>query len=189
MPDPWSHSPTLEAGRCFSQTQQSSPTYWPARSQERHSAVHTPRSFSISGQEKEWLGQPVVADINPVFNFEYLPFIFNHYTEDGSAYSWLLRFKDQEAEDRFQEGPMQEAPGHNGDAPFFEKPNQRNALLLPPPSAPLLPKPSKIPRPSLLPPRSPLESSCRAAWDTTWSPPICPPAIFNTQLCESNALE
>jgi tRNA (guanine9-N1)-methyltransferase len=63
--------------------------------------------LQISGQEKEWLGQAVVADINPVFNFEYLSFIFNHYGEDGSAYSWLLRFKDQAAEERFQEGLMQ----------------------------------------------------------------------------------
>ncbi|KAE8308778.1 VID27-domain-containing protein [Aspergillus transmontanensis] len=63
--------------------------------------------LQISGNEKEWLGQAVVADINPVFNFEYLSFIFNHYTEDGSAYSWLLRFKDQETEERFQEGLMQ----------------------------------------------------------------------------------
>ena len=61
----------------------------------------------ITGSEKEWLGQAVVADINPVFNFEYLSFIFNHYTDDGSAYSWLLRFKDQETEERFQEGLMQ----------------------------------------------------------------------------------
>ncbi|KAJ9293110.1 hypothetical protein DTO271G3_8054 [Paecilomyces variotii] len=63
--------------------------------------------LQISGKDKEWLGQPVVADINPVFNFEYLSFIFNHYTEDGSAYSWLLRFKDQPTEERFQEGLMQ----------------------------------------------------------------------------------
>lgn len=63
--------------------------------------------LQISGDDREWLGQPVIADINPVFNFEYLSFIFNHYTEDGSAYSWLLRFKDQEAEERFQEGLMQ----------------------------------------------------------------------------------
>ena len=63
--------------------------------------------LQISGTEKEWLGQPVVADLNPVFNFEYLSFIFNHYTEDGEAYSWLLRFKDQETEERFQEGLMQ----------------------------------------------------------------------------------
>ncbi|KAL9602929.1 MAG: hypothetical protein Q9219_001454 [cf. Caloplaca sp. 3 TL-2023] len=63
--------------------------------------------LQIAGDDREWLGQPVVADINPVFNFEYLSFIFNHYTEDGSAYSWLLRFRDQETEERFQEGLMQ----------------------------------------------------------------------------------
>lgn len=63
--------------------------------------------LQITGKDREWLGQPVVAEINPVFNFEYLSFIFNHYTEDGSAYSWLLRFKDQATEERFQEGLMQ----------------------------------------------------------------------------------
>lgn len=63
--------------------------------------------LQITGNEKEWLGQAVVGDINPVFNFEYLSFIFNHYSEDGSAYSWLLRFKDQPSEERFQEGLMQ----------------------------------------------------------------------------------
>lgn len=62
--------------------------------------------LQITGSEREWLGQAVVADLNPVFNFEYLSFIFNHYTPDGSAYSWLLRFKDQETEERFQEGLM-----------------------------------------------------------------------------------
>ena len=34
--------------------------------------------LQITGNEKEWLGQAVVGDINPVFNFEYLSFIFNH---------------------------------------------------------------------------------------------------------------
>ena len=62
--------------------------------------------LQITGAEKEWLGQRVIADLNPVFNFEYLSFIFNHYTEDGSAYSWLLRFRDQETEERFQDGLM-----------------------------------------------------------------------------------
>ena len=62
--------------------------------------------LQITGAKKEWLGQRVVADLNPVFNFEYLSFIFNHYSEDGSAYSWLLRFKDQETEERFQDGLM-----------------------------------------------------------------------------------
>ena len=60
---------------------------------------------SSSGEDR--LGQEVYADINPVFNFEYLSFIFNHYTDDGSAYSWLLRFKDRETIEDFQEGLMQ----------------------------------------------------------------------------------
>lgn len=63
--------------------------------------------LQISGENKDWLGQAVVADINPVFNFEYLSFIFNHYDETGSAYSWLLRFTDQETEERFQQGLLQ----------------------------------------------------------------------------------
>ncbi|KAL9023765.1 MAG: hypothetical protein Q9196_006988 [Gyalolechia fulgens] len=62
--------------------------------------------LQVSGSDKEWLGQPIISDINPVFNFEYLSFIFNHYTADGSAYSWLLRFQDQGTEERFQEGLM-----------------------------------------------------------------------------------
>ncbi|KAL7268199.1 Vacuolar import and degradation protein 27 [Rhizina undulata] len=62
--------------------------------------------MQIDGNDKAWLGQPVIADINPVFNFEYLSFIFNHYSPDGGAYSWLLRFKDIETEERFQEGLM-----------------------------------------------------------------------------------
>ena len=60
---------------------------------------------SASGQPH--LGQEVTADISPVFNFEYLSFIWNHYTEDGAAYSWLLRFKDREVLEDFQEGLMQ----------------------------------------------------------------------------------
>ena len=63
--------------------------------------------LQITSSEKDWLGQPVVEDINPVFNFEFLSFIFCHYTDDGSAYSWLLRFKNQETEERFQNGLMQ----------------------------------------------------------------------------------
>ncbi|KAJ5668132.1 uncharacterized protein N7477_006702 [Penicillium maclennaniae] len=63
--------------------------------------------LQISGNDKEWMGQAVVADINPVFNFEYLSFIFNQFAEDGSVYSWLLRFKDQASLERFQQGIMQ----------------------------------------------------------------------------------
>ena len=63
--------------------------------------------LQVRGQERNWLGQEIIADINPVFNYEYLSFIFNHYGLDGAAYSWLLRFKDQEQLERFQEGLMQ----------------------------------------------------------------------------------
>lgn len=62
--------------------------------------------LQVASKDQEWLGIPVIADINPVFNFEFLSFIFNQFTEDGSAYSWLLRFKDQQTLERFQEGLM-----------------------------------------------------------------------------------
>lgn len=61
----------------------------------------------IVGEDREWLGQPVVEDINPVFNYEYKSFIFNHYLEDGSAYSWLLRFTEQDELENIQNGVMQ----------------------------------------------------------------------------------
>ncbi|KAI2634656.1 VID27-domain-containing protein [Xylaria nigripes] len=61
----------------------------------------------IASKDRDWLGLSVVADMNPVFNFEFLSFIFNQFTDDGSAYSWLLRFRDQNTLARFQEGLMQ----------------------------------------------------------------------------------
>lgn len=63
--------------------------------------------LQVKSANRDWLGIPVVADINPVFNFEFLSFIFNQFAEDGSAYSWLLRFKDQPTLERFQEGLLQ----------------------------------------------------------------------------------
>ncbi|KAK3904476.1 VID27 cytoplasmic protein-domain-containing protein [Staphylotrichum tortipilum] len=60
--------------------------------------------LQVKSGDRDWLGIPVVADINPVFNFEFLSFIFNQFSDDGSAYSWLLRFKDQATLERFQEG-------------------------------------------------------------------------------------
>lgn len=62
--------------------------------------------IEISNGEKFWLKQAIIADINPVFNFEYLSFIFNAYSENGDAYSWLLRFKDIDVMNRFQDGLM-----------------------------------------------------------------------------------
>jgi len=49
----------------------------------------------------------VQADMNPVFDFEFLSFVFNHFSSDGTARSWLLRFKDQPTLEKFQEGIMQ----------------------------------------------------------------------------------
>ncbi|KAK4094170.1 hypothetical protein Purlil1_1661 [Purpureocillium lilacinum] len=63
--------------------------------------------LQIDGNEKSWLGTPVVAEFNPVFDFEYLSFVFNHFSSDGSARSWLLRFKDQPTLEKFQEAVMQ----------------------------------------------------------------------------------
>ncbi|KAG9242689.1 VID27 cytoplasmic protein-domain-containing protein [Calycina marina] len=63
--------------------------------------------LKLQSKERDWLGQEIVADLNPVFNFEYLSFIFNAYTPDHQAYSWLLRFKDTGTISSFQEGLMQ----------------------------------------------------------------------------------
>lgn len=60
--------------------------------------------LAIASKNKDWLGMKVSPDMNPVFSFEYLSFIFNQFTEDGQAYSWLLRFKDQQTLEKFQEG-------------------------------------------------------------------------------------
>lgn len=63
--------------------------------------------LQISSKHQDWLGSSVIPDLNPVFNYEHRSFIFNYYAEDGSPYSWLLRFKDVETEERFQQGLMQ----------------------------------------------------------------------------------
>jgi hypothetical protein len=53
------------------------------------------------------VGRGVTDDLAPVFNFEYLSFIFNVFGEDGTAVSWLLRVKDQPTLDKVQQGVMQ----------------------------------------------------------------------------------
>ncbi|BFZ59256.1 Vacuolar import and degradation protein 27 [Saitoella coloradoensis] len=62
--------------------------------------------LSIDGKDKPWLGQPLEAEMNPVFNYEHTSFIWNYYDDESHAYSWLLRFKDIETEEKFQEGVM-----------------------------------------------------------------------------------
>ncbi|GAB7346666.1 hypothetical protein MBLNU459_g1794t1 [Dothideomycetes sp. NU459] len=86
--------------------------------------------LQINGKAKSWLGQEVVPELNPVFNFEYLSFIFNHYTEDGSAYSWLLRFKTREVEEEFQQGLMQALWEHLNQAKWLKaKDTDRDYVL------------------------------------------------------------
>ena len=63
--------------------------------------------LQVENDTKSWLGAPVVADFNPVFDFEYLSFVFNHFSNDGTARSWLLRFKDQRTLETFQQAIMQ----------------------------------------------------------------------------------
>lgn len=58
-------------------------------------------------KSKNWLGAAVSADWNPIFDFEMLSFVFNHFTEDGNARSWLLRFKDMATIEAFQQAIMQ----------------------------------------------------------------------------------
>ncbi|PNP45355.1 hypothetical protein TGAMA5MH_03079 [Trichoderma gamsii] len=63
--------------------------------------------LQINADDRSILGTPVVAECNPVFDFEHLSFIFNHWSADGTGRSWLLRFKDQPTLEKFQEGVMQ----------------------------------------------------------------------------------
>ncbi|KJK84340.1 Vacuolar import and degradation protein [Metarhizium anisopliae BRIP 53293] len=63
--------------------------------------------LQIESKERSWVGTSVVPEFNPVFDFEYLSFVFNHFSSDGTARSWLLRFKDQPTLEKFQEAIMQ----------------------------------------------------------------------------------
>ncbi|KAF2457527.1 Vid27 family protein [Lineolata rhizophorae] len=86
--------------------------------------------LQISGKDREWFGQPIVADINPVFNYEYISFIFNHYPTDGSASSWLLRFQTQEMLERFQEGLMQALWEHSNQTKWIKAKDQEREYVL-----------------------------------------------------------
>ena len=88
--------------------------------------------LQITGTEREWLGQGINAEINPVFNFEYKSFIFNHYTDDNSAYSWLLRFEKTETLETFQEALMRAIWQHVNETkwnPKQEEERERDYVL------------------------------------------------------------
>lgn len=63
--------------------------------------------LQIKGKDRVWVSTTVQADMNPVFDFEMLSFVFNHFSPDGTARSWLLRFQNQNLLEKFQEGLMQ----------------------------------------------------------------------------------
>lgn len=62
--------------------------------------------LEVDNASKRFIGMPVSADMNPVFNYEHLSFIFNFFT-DSSAFSWLLKFASFEELEKFQEAFMQ----------------------------------------------------------------------------------
>lgn len=80
--------------------------------------------MSITGKSRDWLGMSVEAELNPTFNPDYLSFIFNHYTPDGSAFSWLLRFKDLETYDKLMEGFMRALWEHLNEARWLKVKDQ-----------------------------------------------------------------
>jgi hypothetical protein len=84
----------------------------------------------VAGPKRDWLGRAVEEDLAPVFNFDYLSAIFNVYDKDGSAYSWLLRFKAQPDLENFQQGLMQALWEHQNRVKWAKlKDNDREYVL------------------------------------------------------------
>jgi len=86
--------------------------------------------LNIKCKDRTWLDQKIVTDISPVFNFDYLSFIFNAYAEDNTAYSWLLRFSDMSVLERFQEGVMRALWEHLNETRWLKaKSDERDYIL------------------------------------------------------------
>jgi hypothetical protein len=62
--------------------------------------------LEVDSRSKRFIGCAISSDMNPVFNYEHLSFIFNFFT-DTSAFSWLLKFNTFEQLEKFQESFMQ----------------------------------------------------------------------------------
>lgn len=85
--------------------------------------------LEVDSPEKRYLGIPVSIDMNPVFNYEHLSFIFNFFTAEA-AYSWLLRFKSFDALEKFQELFMQAVWENNNKEKWTKvKPDERDYLI------------------------------------------------------------
>lgn len=58
--------------------------------------------LEVDSDKNRFIGLIINNDMNPVFNYEHLSFIFNFFAE-GSAFSWLLKFDSFESLEKFQE--------------------------------------------------------------------------------------
>ncbi|CCH41839.1 Vacuolar import and degradation protein 27 [Wickerhamomyces ciferrii] len=65
--------------------------------------------LSINGESGLKLGTNITSELNPVFNYELLSFVFNYETAKDEVFSWLLRFDSPESLLSFQTGYMRAA--------------------------------------------------------------------------------
>ncbi|KAL9088388.1 MAG: hypothetical protein Q9159_003088 [Coniocarpon cinnabarinum] len=86
--------------------------------------------LQITGKKRDWLSLAVTPELNPVFNFEYRSFIFNHYPDERNAFSWLLRFKSEETEEHFQEGLMRALWEHLNETKWLKAKNTEREYAL-----------------------------------------------------------
>lgn len=95
--------------------------------------IHDQSNFEywlqVDSSTSKYVGVSVEAEMNPVFNYEHLSFIFNLFTET-SAFSWLLKFKTFEELEKFQESFMQSLWEHANQQKWIKfKPDEREYLI------------------------------------------------------------
>lgn len=84
--------------------------------------------LEVDSSTKKFIGVPIDAEMNPVFNYEHLSFIFNLFA-DNSAFSWLLKFATFEDLEKFQESFMQSLWEHTNKQKWIKiKPDEREYL-------------------------------------------------------------
>lgn len=57
--------------------------------------------LEVTNESRPLIGIDIDSNMNPVFNYEHLSFIFNYFEESG-AFSWLLKFGTQDELNKFQ---------------------------------------------------------------------------------------
>lgn len=62
--------------------------------------------LEVNSPSQKFIGVLVTSEMNPVFNYEHLSFIFNLFTEN-SAFSWLIKFSTFEELENYQNAFMQ----------------------------------------------------------------------------------